>query len=685
VTKLSLINFLLNRFVIAAIISFAIILFLPDYFSKYELTLEGDENLKNSRVYYVDLNNDYKSEKIVYYRNSLNNACFMIYTSEGDLIDQFNFEGDFTNAKIKTLWFLDSDKNGYKEIYNITQRQDSVFLNIKEPFTERGINKKNIFIDCISPYNEALEVNESEKAFVLGDSNNSKILFTLYTGFAGNPRHAYAYDVAEDVLEKSEHLVNISTISVVDDFDGDKKKEILLKNHAASNTLNPEHTNRLDSSSWLTVLNQDLEFSFPPIGFKGNASSLKTNTISFMGERLLVVLFDSRQEFENPEKLYLYKPNGEKVKEVKLPSGLYLLFVDDKSNTIITTNSVSNTVSYFDNNLELIKSIMPIEHSYFYYLDLNNDGVREWLDLERNTGKVSIYTSDFKNTVKVQLPSANGYPIFYGLKRLDDTKSLLHLQQGNWSYLYDYKYNTLYPLKYVIYVLVYLSVLVLVWLIQKGQNLRNAKQRAIETEIAELQLKTIKNQVDPHFVFNAINTISEMTLMDNKLEADRFISRFSGFMRDTLQHSDKIATTLIDELDYVENFINLQRLRFNNAFDYTISIDKAVNKEFLVPKHVVFTFVENAIKHSLAFSKKGILTIKAKKTNQNLILVIEDNGLGLNPKLPKGVGTGNGLKIMDKLFKLYAKLYKRKIKYLITDLSTISEQTGLRVEVYIAI
>jgi LytS/YehU family sensor histidine kinase len=224
-----------------------------------------------------------------------------------------------------------------------------------------------------------------------------------------------------------------------------------------------------------------------------------------------------------------------------------------------------------------------------------------------------------------------------------------------------------------------------VWLIQKGQNLRNAKQRAIETEIAELQLKTIKNQVDPHFVFNAINTISEMTLMDNKLEADRFISRFSGFMRDTLQHSDKIATTLIDELDYVENFINLQRLRFNNAFDYTISIDKAVNKEFLVPKHVVFTFVENAIKHSLAFSKKGILTIKAKKTNQNLILVIEDNGLGLNPKLPKGVGTGNGLKIMDKLFKLYAKLYKRKIKYLITDLSTISEQTGLRVEVYIAI
>lgn len=683
--KPSLLSFLLNRFVISAIISFAIIFFLPDYFSKYELTLENDENLKNSRVYYEDLNNDFKSEKIMCYSNSLDNACYMVYTSEGDLIDQFNFEGDFTNEKIKTLWFLDSDNNGYKEIYNITQRQDSVFLNIQEPLNDKGIVKKNVFIDTISSYKEVLEVSESERAFLSKSKTETEILFTLNTGFAANPRHVYSYNSATDVVKKSEHLVNISRITSVMDLDGDQFMEILLKNHAPNNTLNPEHTNRSDKSSWLTVLNQDLEFSFPPIGFEGNASSLKTNTISFKGGKLLVVLFDSKQEFENPDKLFLYKPNGEKVNEVKLTSGLNQLFVDDKSNTIITANSVSNTVSYFDNNLELIKSIMPIEHSYFYYADLNYDGVKEWLDLEGNTGKVSIYTSDFKNTVTVQLPSANAKAIFYGLKRLDRTKSLLHLQQSDWSYLYDYKYNAFYPLKYVIYVLVYLAILVLVWLIQKGQNLRNAKQRAIETEIAELQLKTIKNQVDPHFVFNAINTISEMTLMDNKLEADRFISRFSGFMRDTLQHSDKITTTLKDELEYVENFINLQRLRFNNSFDYNISIDRAVNQAFLVPKHVVFTYVENAIKHSLAFSKKGILTITAKKTKEHLILVIEDNGVGLNPNLPKGVGTGNGLKIMDKLFKLYTKLHKRKIKYLITDLSTISEQTGLRVEVFIAI
>ena len=102
-----------------------------------------------------------------------------------------------------------------------------------------------------------------------------------------------------------------------------------------------------------------------------------------------------------------------------------------------------------------------------------------------------------------------------------------------------------------------------------------------------MQLKTIKNQVDPHFVFNAINTISEMTLMDNKLEADKFITRFSGFMRETLNHSDKIVTSLKEEIDYTENFIKLQQIRYNYSFDLEINIDKTINQDTKVPKHVL--------------------------------------------------------------------------------------------------
>ena len=120
----------------------------------------------------------------------------------------------------------------------------------------------------------------------------------------------------------------------------------------------------------------------------------------------------------------------------------------------------------------------------------------------------------------------------------------------------------MYIFKYVVYIGVFLIISGLVFLIMKLQKIRMQKQRAIEKEIAELQIKAIKNQVDPHFVFNAINTISEMTLTDNKLEADDFICRFSDFMRNTLQSSDKISTTLKEELEFSENFIKLQKIRY---------------------------------------------------------------------------------------------------------------------------
>ena len=87
-------------------------------------------------------------------------------------------------------------------------------------------------------------------------------------------------------------------------------------------------------------------------------------------------------------------------------------------------------------------------------------------------------------------------------------------------------------------------------------------------------------------------------------------------MRQTLQSSDKISATLKDELEYTENFIKLQQIRYNQRFDYTIQLDKAVNVDAKVPKHVLFTYVENAIKHGL-FNKKGN---KQSIISHNLIL-----------------------------------------------------------------
>jgi len=212
------------------------------------------------------------------------------------------------------------------------------------------------------------------------------------------------------------------------------------------------------------------------------------------------------------------------------------------------------------------------------------------------------------------------------------------------------------------------------------------KQRVIEDQISKLQIKTIKNQVDPHFVFNAVNTISEMMLTDDKLEADRFISKFSKLMRETLQKSDKISTTLQEELNYVENYIQLQQIRFSNSFTYKIKKDIDIDYQTLVPKHVLYSYVENAIKHGLSDrSKNSLLTISAKLKNKDILLSVEDNGGGID-KSKNSIknSTGSGIKIMEDMYTLYEKLYKKKIKHKMVELfDKDGKKVGIRVEVII--
>ncbi len=225
----------------------------------------------------------------------------------------------------------------------------------------------------------------------------------------------------------------------------------------------------------------------------------------------------------------------------------------------------------------------------------------------------------------------------------------------------------------------------LVLLIEKGQNIRNEKQRLIETEIAELQLKTIKNQVDPHFVFNAINTLSELHLMDNKLEADQFIVEFSDLMRKTLSQSDKISTELETEIKYVENYLRLQRIRLNNTFSYAIKIDKNVDQTMTIPKHALYTYVENAVKYGLTnTSETKSIIIDIQKEHNCILLQVIDNGQGVESKKAKRISTGTGLNIMSQIFKLYEKRFRYTIKHSVETIFDKENTTkGTKAEVRI--
>ncbi|MEW4924714.1 histidine kinase [Algibacter sp. 2305UL17-15] len=686
--KQRLISILLNPFVIALCVSITIIACLPNSFSKYkvELIKKEQSNSTESIIYFNDLDGDHKSEKIVAQTNTLGHASFLLYKSNGDFLDQFNVLGKFPYLH-KYLWFVDADANGIKEIYMISQVRDSVFLNITKPFENKETITTRIFVDTISKFNNAYDFRLSIcRNFSIIEGLANEVVFNLNTGFSANPRHTYKYDYVNHRIIKSAHLTNPAFISGVFNLDDDADNEFIIGNHASANAIDSSYSKRSDSSSWLTVLDHDLNFLFPPIEFKA-LGGFRITKAKKENQNTLIALFKSRQHQILPSKLLRISSKGIIEKEFVLPKGTYNSLFPFNEKLFTLYEREHNQLLFFNDDLKVIKTIsLNLNIRLLHYIDIDADGKKEWLAFHLDKQTITIYRHNFKHPVSFKYSgNSKGDCQSCGIKQINASENQLYFQNAGVNQLFLYGYNTLYAFQYLIYFGIYLGVLGLVLLVLKGQDIREARKRAIEKEISELQIKTIKNQVDPHFVFNAINTISEMTLMDNKLEADTYISQFSKFMRKTLQHSDKIATTLKEELAYTENFIKLQQIRFSNRFDYTIAIDKNVKLDTKIPKHALFTYVENAIKHGLVLRENGMLNINANYKNDVLILSVEDNGVGLRHKNSnKTNSTGNGLLIMEQIFDLYSKLNKKEIKHQLIELvDDLGNPSGVKFEIKI--
>lgn len=687
--KQKLTSLILHPVFITSVVSLIIISILPDFFNKYEVT-EGTkrDNSRENRTFFEDLNNDGVSERIMFYDNQKGNAAYEVHDAGSNLLDQWNFQcRRISPYNTGRLFFNDYDDNELKEVYFLGSREDSVFLFRHEPYAQQPESLAPIFIEKLLNYDVTDPLYGKMFTIKDADSNGDKELFlTISRGFKGNPRHAYSVNLRTQRVNRSEHLTNQSYITDIRDLDGDGKHEIVFSNYAAGNELDTAITKRSDYHSWINVLNSDLTHKFPSLEIKNPFSS--SYAITVLNDKKgfdVIVLSKSKRPREWPNKLLKLDSNGQLLKELNLREGDHRIVQDDDSKSFHLINRHLGIVRHMDADLNILKEVSLSKEISVFPLDFNNDGRPEWLIRPWNGGQWSILDENFEHEVKFDYGFDDTSTVLASVFSLSSIKQGLFIQQKkNWI-TYDYSENPMYLLRHLIYLGIIGVVGTIVWLTRKGQQIRMERKREIEKKIAELQIKSIKNQVDPHFVFNAINTISEMTLVDNKLEADRFICRFSDFMRVTLENSDKIVTTLQEEIDFVENFINLQQIRFQNSFDYMIDIAPQINMNSYVPKQVLFTYIENAIKHGLqGVQHQGKLKISLKKNGKGLIFTVDDNGSGFSYK-NRSDSTGNGLRIMEDLFQLYRKLHKKIIKHELKEiLSEKGEIIGMRATISIS-
>ena len=142
----------------------------------------------------------------------------------------------------------------------------------------------------------------------------------------------------------------------------------------------------------------------------------------------------------------------------------------------------------------------------------------------------------------------------------------------------------------------------------KKKRIKREEKDLLDKKFTELQLKTIKNQMDPHFTFNAINSLGALIFTEKKEKAYDFLVNFSRLIRTTVESSDRITRSLKKEIDFTQNYLALQQFRFKDNFEYDIHIEEGIDMETKVPRMVIQTHVENALKHGLVHShRKGML------------------------------------------------------------------------------
>ena len=210
---------------------------------------------------------------------------------------------------------------------------------------------------------------------------------------------------------------------------------------------------------------------------------------------------------------------------------------------------------------------------------------------------------------------------------------------------------------------------------------RNSKQQKLANNL--LALKSMRSQMNPHFIFNALNSVNSFIAVNDERNANRYLSEFSVLMRSVLENSDEDFILLTKEIELLELYVKLEHNRFKEKFDYQINIDETIDlAQFSIPPMLLQPYIENAIWHGLRYRKeKGTLEISVyKKDSETISISIIDDGIGR--KKSQELKTKNQLKQKSKgmstiknRITILNNMYKERISVTVSDVLETGEGT----------
>jgi len=210
----------------------------------------------------------------------------------------------------------------------------------------------------------------------------------------------------------------------------------------------------------------------------------------------------------------------------------------------------------------------------------------------------------------------------------------------------------------------------------------------------QLKLEALRGQMNPHFLFNSLNSINYFISLNDRLSANKYISDFSNLMRAILDNSVNEYVRMDKEIEMLENYLQLEHLRFSEKFDYSIETDENINiKEIEIKPSMIQSFIENAIWHGIRSlnDRKGFVRVVFKQLQPDCIhCYVEDDGIGRN--LAEKCKTANlrnhhsrGIGIINQRLKIINRMKRTNFKITMEDLYPDKEETGTRVIIEIPV
>ena len=650
-----------------------------------EYIIQNDEKIE---IYsFQDINNDGISERIQVY-NLHTNATIIGYNQNGTIFESWNLYGKyFFNNPV--FDFHDIDDDGTQEIYALTiTSDDSVFVNQAE-LKPRASGYRKKFVTKLGRYQEHLDAVMEGLGFsdITGDGIPD-FLFSINAGFTLQPRAVYAWDIEKDKIIRSPFTglnakSNYGLIST--DVNDDGIAEIFLSSWSTDNYKIPVPFS--DTASYSLVLTKNMKYLYQPVTIAGPSSVTSSFPLEMNGTFHILTIARMVRGQENDSKAILFDAHGNRKDSLLLKNmntntnyrytdGRILFTMREDDATVI--GSIENDLSLKKHGkIDIIpEGIVPA--------DLDNDPQMEMILLESKDSKLHILQDNLKTLTTCRIPAGPSAILRVSIASKRDHETRFLVQMENYRMMISYRDNPFYKWRFIYYILLYGIIYLVLFLLQKVFVFRSNRKKDKENRMINLQLQSVMNQLNPHFTFNAINTVGDSILSDRKHEAYENLTKLSELIRSSMINAFHVYKSLGEEIEFTRQYLELEAVRFDGKLTYAFNIDSNVDLETKVPKMLIHLFVENAIKHGI-FHKTtaGHIEVTVTRHPKAMVITVSDDGIGRKKARTISGDRGKGLHILDEYLVLFRKNYHRVINYTVEDLYDRKKNPGTIVTIRI--